>query len=127
MTDRPAIEHLLRELHAARLDADLERLCALFCPDARLRIVGTSEGKPIAIAADGVAQIRTWLAMLLKTFRLSGYERLSTMIDGEQAAVHWRVQIRSKITGRLVPTELVDLIEARRGLIASHTELFVPF
>ncbi len=127
MTEGSEVQRLAHELHGARLDADLERLCALFWPDARLRIVGTSEGKPIAIAADGVQQIRTWLGMLIKTFRLSSYERLSSVIEGERAAVHWRVHIRSKITGRLVPTELVDLIEARGGRIAAHTELFVPF
>jgi ketosteroid isomerase-like protein len=108
------MEHLVRELHAARLDGDLERLCALFAPDAHLRIVGTSDGKPIAIAADGLEQIRT------------NYELLSTLIDGEHAAVRWRVQIRSRITGVIVPTELVDLVDARDGRIAAHTEFFVP-
>jgi len=127
VTDRGDIERLVSELHAARLAADLQRLCALFRPDARLRIIGSSEGKPIAIVAEGLEQIRTWLGMLIKTFRLSGYERLSTVIEDERAAVHWRVHIRSRITGRLVPTELVDLIEARGAHIASHTELFVPF
>lgn len=126
MTDRPQFEQLLRELHAARLDADLERLCALFLPDAQLRIVGTSDGKPILIAARGAEQIRTWLGMLIKTFRLSGYELLSTLIEGEHAAVHWRVQIRSRITGQLVPTELVDLVDARAARITAHTEIFVP-
>ena len=126
MTDRRQFEQLLRELHGARLDADLERLCALFLPDAQLRIVGTSEGKPILIAASGLTQIRSWLGMLIKTFRLSGYELLSTIIEGERAAVHWRVLIRSKITGHLVPTELVDLIDIRGGRIATHTEVLVP-
>ncbi len=126
MTDRRQFEQLLRELHGARLDADLARLCALFLPDAQLRIVGTSEGKPILISASGLTQIRTWLGMLIKTFRLSGYELRSTLIEGERAAVHWHVLIRSKITGHLVPTELVDLIEVRDGRIAAHTEMFVP-
>jgi ketosteroid isomerase-like protein len=126
MTDRRQFEQLLHELHGARLDADLERLCALFLPDAQLRIVGTSDGKPILISASGLAQIRSWLGMLIKTFRLSGYELQSTLIEGDRAAVHWRVLIRSKITGHLVSTELVDLVEVRAGRIAAHTEMFVP-
>jgi ketosteroid isomerase-like protein len=36
------------------------------------------------------------------------------------------VDIHSKITGALVPTELVDLIEVRDGHIVSYTEFFVP-
>ena len=48
MTDRSRVEQLVKELHAARLEGDLERLCAVFAPDARLRIAGSSDGKPMA-------------------------------------------------------------------------------
>jgi ketosteroid isomerase-like protein len=126
VTDRSQVQRLVRELHAARVAGELERLCALFTPDAHLRIVGTSDGKAITIVADGAAQIRTWLAMMVKTFRLTHYELLSTLIDGEHAAVRWRAQIGSRITGVVVPTELVDLIDTRDGRIAAHTEFFVP-
>lgn len=125
MRDRQTIEQLVNDLHAARLDSDLERLCGLFADDAQLRIVGTSDGKPITIDAVGVEQIRRWLGMMVKAFRLSDYERLATIVDGERAAVHWRVQIRSKITGAVVPTELFDLIEAREARILRHTEFFI--
>lgn len=126
MTARDTFEELLRELHASRVDGDLERLCLLFAPDARLRIVGTSDGKAIGITAEGAADIRSWLTMLVKTFKLQQYQHLSTLIDGERAAIHWRVQIRSRITGQLVPTELVDLVEVRDARIVAHTEFFVP-
>jgi len=43
-----------------------------------------------------------------------------------RAAAHWRVDIHSKITGVVVPTELVDLIDVRGGRISSHIEFFVP-
>ncbi len=126
MTDHQTIGQLMEELHAARLASDLERLCRLFSDDAKLRIVGTSDGKPIAIAAEGLVQIRSWLAIMIKTFRLTDYQRLALLVDAERAAVHWRVQIRSKITGAVVPTELVDLIETRSARITSQTEFFVP-
>jgi ketosteroid isomerase-like protein len=126
MTDRGQVEELLRSLHAARLEGNLERLCRLFSSDARLRIAGSSDGKPIAIAASGSREIRSWLSILVKTFRLSGYELHSLVIDGSRAAAHWRVDIHSKITGALVPTELVDLIEVQAGHIATYLEFFVP-
>jgi hypothetical protein len=75
MTDRLQIEQLVRELHTARLEGNLERLCALYADEARLRIAGSTDGKPIAIAAIGIAEIRP------------------------RAAAHWRVDIHSKITG----------------------------
>jgi ketosteroid isomerase-like protein len=126
MTQRQQVEQVLRALHTARLEANLEQLCTLFSSEARMRIQGTSDGKPIAIEARGSGQIRPWLAILVKTFRLGEYKLLSLTIEGERAAAHWRVDIHSKITGALVPTELVDLIEVRDGHITSYVEFFVP-
>jgi ketosteroid isomerase-like protein len=126
MTDRSQVEQLVKELHAARLAGDLERLCRVYASDARLRIAGSSDGKPIAIDASRIARIRPWLAILVKTFRLTRYQLLSLTIEGPSAAAHWRVDIESKITGISVATELVDLIEVRNGQIASQIEFFVP-
>ena len=126
MTDRVQVEQLVRELHAARVEGNLERLCGLYSEEARLRIAGTSDGKPIAVAATGIAEIRPWLSILVKTFKLTQYTILSLAVDGPRAAAHWRVDIHSKITGVVVPTELVDLIDVRGGRISSHTEFFVP-
>ena len=126
MTDRLQVEQLVRELHAARLEGNFERLCALYADEARLRIAGSTDGKPIAIAATGIEEIRPWLSILVKTFRLSEYTILSLAVDVPRAAAHWRVDIHSKITGVMVPTELVDLIDVRDGRISSHIEFFVP-
>ena len=123
---RAAFERLLSELYAARASGALEPLCALFGPDAVFKISGSSDGKPIALAARGTEEVRSWLSVLVKTFRLSRHEILSIIIDGNQAAVHWRASIHSRITGASVPTELVDLVEMRDGRIGSYVELFVP-
>jgi ketosteroid isomerase-like protein len=126
MTDRRDMEQLLHELHAARIEARLEPLCALFAEDARFRIAGSSDGKPIAIAARGITAIRPWLTTLLKTFKLTDYLLLSRVIEGERAALHWQAAIHSRITGVTVSTELVDLVEVRNGRILSYVEFFVP-
>jgi ketosteroid isomerase-like protein len=126
MPDRLEVERLLRELYAARLGGDLEALCRTFAKDSRLDIAGTSYASPMAIRAAGLGEIRSWLALLVKTFQLSDQEILSMIIEGEAAAVHWRARIRSKITGATVLTELVDVVRVRDGRIASYTEFFVP-
>jgi ketosteroid isomerase-like protein len=126
MPDRLEVERLLRELYAARLGGDLEALCRTFAKDARLDIAGTSYATPMAIRAAGLGEIRSWLALLVKTFQLGDQEILSMIIDGEAAAVHWRARIRSKITGATVLTELIDVVRVREGRIASYTEFFVP-
>ena len=126
MSQRDEVARVMRDLYAARVGANLEPLCALFAQNARFRISGTSDGKPIAISAKGREQIRPWLGLLVKTFRLSNHEILSMTIEGAQAAAHWQAQIHSKVTGVIVPTEFVDLVSVEAGLISSYIEFFVP-
>lgn len=124
--ERDRVERVLDTLYAARVGGDLERLSGLFAERAQFRISGSSDGKPIAISVDDRAQIRGWLAVLLKSFSLSGYKILAQVIDGNCAAVHWRAEIHSRITGVGVTTELVDVIEIRDTRIISYVEFFAP-
>jgi ketosteroid isomerase-like protein len=126
MTNRLEVEKIVKELHAARVEGRLDPLCALFATEATFRIAGASDGKPIAIAARGSAEIRAWLALMLKTFKLTRYRLLSVVVDGSRAAAHWQADIHSKITGVVVPTELVDLVEVSGGRITSYREFFAP-
>lgn len=126
MTDRLTIQALLDGLYAARVAGQLEPLCGYFAPGALFKIAGTSDGKPIAIEARGENAIHSWLAIMLKTFRLTEHEILSMLIDGTHAAVHWRARIHSKVTGVTVLTELVDLLEIANGFVVSYSEIFVP-
>ena len=81
MTDRLAVDRLLRDLHAARVRGELAAICSCFAESASFRIAGASDGKPIAIRARGSAEYRPWLAMMVKTFRLTDYELLSMLVD----------------------------------------------
>jgi len=126
MTTREEIEGMIRELYSARVDARIDELCALFTEDAAFRISGSSEGKPIAISVSGSGEIRTWLSMMSKSFKLTRHQVLWTVIDTASAAVQWRADIHSRITGTAVRTELIDLIELRDGRISAYVELFVP-
>jgi len=125
-SDRSKVEALLRDLYAARMAGDLDRVCSLFAADALLKISGSSDGKPVAIAARGAEEIRCWLGVLVKTFRLSRQQILSVVVEGPRAAVHWRASIHSRITGASVPTELVDIFYIDQDHIASYVELLVP-
>jgi ketosteroid isomerase-like protein len=126
MPNRVEVEHLLRELYDARLAGDLERMCRTFTDDARLEIAGASYATPIAIRASGIADIRTWLAPLVKTIHIGNQEILSMIIEDTSAAVHWQSRIRSRVTGTSVLTDLMDMIRVRNGRIESYIEFFVP-
>jgi ketosteroid isomerase-like protein len=126
VTGRGDIERLLQALYSARAEGDLDRLCGAFGEEVHFEISGASPASRMAIAAQGLAATRPWLRLLVNSFQLSEFAILDTMIDGEKAAVHWRARIRSKITGAMVLTDLVDLVVVRDGRIASYKEFFVP-
>jgi ketosteroid isomerase-like protein len=126
VTQRAAAERMVRELHAARVSADLAGMCRLFAEHGRFEIAGASADKPIAIRAASLAEFRPWLAMMTKVFRLSDYALLSLVVEWPRASAHWRANIYSKVTGVTVATELVDLIELRDDRIQTYSEFFVP-
>jgi ketosteroid isomerase-like protein len=125
MMGRREIDHLIRELYAARLRGDLEAVCRSFAADARFQIASASQASPVAIKATGVDEFRPLLALLIKTFRLRNLTIRSITIDGAQATVHWRANVRSRITGATVATELVDMVEVRDGCIVNFNEGFL--
>jgi len=127
MTERVEIERLLLELYAARVRGDLAGVCATFTNDANFQVAGaSSNASPISMRAVGVKEFRPLLAIMIKSFKLSEHSILAMLIDGEQAAVHWRAKIHSRITGTTVLTELIDVVAVNEGRIASYTEFFVP-
>ncbi len=126
MSERLALEHIVRDLHRARLAGNLGDMCRLFAERGHFEIAGASADKPIAIRADSIESFRPWLAMMTKVFRLSRYELTSLIVEPPRLAAHWRVDILSKVTGTTVPTELVDLIEVDAQRIVSYREFFVP-
>jgi ketosteroid isomerase-like protein len=123
---RADVERMIRELHAARVGGDLSGLCRLFADQGRYEIIGASADKPIAIRTTGLVDLRPWLAMMVKVFRLSNYALLSLVVEWPRAAAHWRADIYSKVTGVTVPTELVDLVEIGDEHVLSYTEFFAP-
>jgi ketosteroid isomerase-like protein len=125
MINRPDMDCLLRELYDARVRGDLEALCRIFADDAKFQIAGPSQATQISVSSIGIEQLRPLLAVMIKTFKLSEHTILSMIIDGTNAAVHWRAKVHSRITGQRVVTELVDVVEIRGGRIASYIEFFV--
>jgi ketosteroid isomerase-like protein len=126
VAERVVAERMIQQLHAARVGGDLAGLCRLFADEGRFEIVGASADKPIAIRANGLAEFKPWLSMMVKVFRLTDYSLLSLVVEWPRVTAHWRADIYSKVTGVTVPTELVDLVEIGGDRILRYTEFFVP-
>jgi ketosteroid isomerase-like protein len=125
MMGRTEIDHLMREFYAARVGGDLEAVCQPISAHARFQITSANKASPVAIQATGVGEFQPLLALLLKTFRLSDFAILTLTIDGARITVHWRADVRSRITGATVRTEFIDLVEVREGCIVDFNEVFV--
>jgi ketosteroid isomerase-like protein len=117
---------IVNELHGARVSGDLNAVCRVFAVDGHFRIAGASADKPIAIVAEGLADFRPWLNMMLKVYQLRNYELIRTVVDWPKVVVNWRAAVFSKVTGVTAPTEFVDMIEIRDTKIVSYDEFFVP-
>jgi len=126
MTDRLEIDGLLRGLYAARLRGDLDAVCRSFSDDAVFQIAGAGQVSPVSNRAVGGDEFRPLLAVMIKTFKLRDQVILAILIDGAKAAVHWRAGVYSRITGTMVLTEFVAIIEVRNARIVSYLEFFAP-
>ena len=88
--------------------------------------MSSGQASPIAISAKGIAEFRPLLELLIRAFRLSDLTIPFMSIDGTRVAVYWQANVRSKITGSTVPTELIDLVEISDGRIVNFREFAVP-
>jgi ketosteroid isomerase-like protein len=59
---------------------------------------------------------------LTATFEWLDHQILTMIVDGSNAAVHWRARIRVMPSGEEVETELVDVLTIDAGKIRSMTE-----
>ena len=126
MTDRREIDELLRGLYAARLRGDLDAVCQSFSDDAVFQIAGAGQVSPVSNRAVGVGEFRPLLAVMIRTFKLRDQVILAILIDGAKAAVHWRAGVYSRITGTMVLTEFIAIVEVRDARIVSYLEFFAP-
>ena len=55
---------------------------------------------------------------------VAGVGSATVNLDAHQATVRWQANIRSRITGATVPTDMIDLIEVRDGRIVNFNEIF---
>lgn len=122
MTDRSSVEKVLREAYEARVRGDIDTIGRIFADNARFEVAGSSQVSAIPARVEGAGQIRPLVGQMIKTFQMSDLRILSMIIEGSKAAVHWRVKVRSSVTGETADTQLVDIVEVKDGRITSFVE-----
>jgi ketosteroid isomerase-like protein len=119
MADRETILKNIEAAYAARTRADREELATNWAPGATYRLVGAETLPGIAAGANDANEA---IGALIDLFQFHEVERLSTLIDGNRAALHWRVTFTSGDSDPAT-VELCDLWEvADDGKLVSLTQ-----
>jgi ketosteroid isomerase-like protein len=119
MSDRARIEDVIRTAYAARMSGDVEAVMGHFAPNANFSIAGSPVASRVPTAATGAAAVREVMERLVAAFEFSDARIVSMIVEGDRAAVHWSVRVRSPGTGEEAQTELVDLVRLEGDKIIS--------
>jgi ketosteroid isomerase-like protein len=119
MADRETILCNIEAAYAARTRGDREALATYWAPGGKYRLVGAETLHGIEAGANEANEA---IGALIDLFQFQAVERLATLVDGNRAALHWRVTFTS---GGSEPAtvELCDLWEvADDGKLLSLTQ-----
>ena len=118
MTDANTIREAIRSTYRARVQGDLEGTVALFADDAVFDFNGEGVGLPnMGTAVRGKPAIRLLMTEFIDAFRMSDWEEVSLVVEGDKAALHWRGTVSFTQNGRSEKFDVFDLLTFRDGKI----------
>ncbi len=120
--DRASTEQLIRNIFDARKAGEVDDVMRYLTPDVSLRFPGSPASETLARESSSRDSVRAHLVDLVREWRWTGYEIVSTLIDGDSVAVHIRQSVVHTPTGKANTVEVVDLIELRDGKVCAFVE-----
>lgn len=122
MADRATVERVIREAYDARMRGDLDGVMRHFTDGAVFCVSGSPAVSPVPMVASGRAAIHEVLRRLLEGFEFQHMTIMTMLVDGDHAAVHWHVRVKSVGNGMVAETDILDLIRIEDGRIASMNQ-----
>ena len=122
MTERAAIETLLKDAYQARVQGDLEKVMSYFHPECRFQLMGAPEMIPACSPHCGCDAVREHMAGLIETFGFSKFETLDLIVEGDRAAYRWRADVTFRPTGRTQNFEALDILTFEDGKVRNITQ-----
>jgi ketosteroid isomerase-like protein len=119
MGDRASVEKVIQDAYAARAAKDLDAIVRIFKPDAVFHMVGAPATFPGAARVEGHDQLRASIGSLVQAFDFLDQTMLTSVIEDNKAAVHWRLKVKHNATGEIFVTEMLDLFTIDGGRVAS--------
>jgi ketosteroid isomerase-like protein len=122
MTDRKTIEALIENAYHARSKGDVEGLMSAFHPEAVFELAGSKTALAVTGASRGHQDVRTTMTGLAATFEFIQRDIISMTIDGDSAAVHSRIKVRSVPKDQTATTDILDLFKFKDGKVIELVE-----
>jgi ketosteroid isomerase-like protein len=123
MMQRSEAEALVKKFFTARVSGEIEPIMALVTDDMRFHLVGSAEHSDVVMQSDGAAAFRETLALFVDNFAFTNFQTLKMLVDGDDIAHHWRVEVRNPKNGKALVTELMDFWVVKGGKIATINEI----
>jgi ketosteroid isomerase-like protein len=101
---------------------DLAGLMAIFHADISFKLAGDQAALAVAGTTIGHSKVKEVLAQFIKDFDFWNREIISTVIDGDRAAVHSRVDIHFKPKDHKYQTEILDVFRFKDGKVIELVE-----
>lgn len=113
---------VVESVYRSRLANDVAGCLRHFAPDAAFRIAGSPEASPIAASCNDCESLRRFFSELVATWQWRNQKIESITVQGDRAAVHYRLEALYTPSGDVVHSELLDLLTVRKGKIVSLLE-----
>ena len=122
MGQREEMLAMIRTAYAARDGGDAEGLVTAFHPEGAFTLMGDKSALELTGRMEGHPTLRGAFSQLIADFGFEGREILAELVDGDRVAIHSRVTVRYRPTGKAVSTEILDLFSFQDGKIAELIE-----
>ena len=118
---RDDYERLITTFYENRLANDAEACLAHFSPTAAFRLVGTPL-PPADAPPPSPDAVRRQVTDMVHTWEWKKFDLQSIVIDGDRAAIHYRLTTAFKPTRDVMTTDVVDLMTFAGGKVTSFVE-----
>jgi ketosteroid isomerase-like protein len=122
MECRGAMIDAIHRAYDARGRGDIEGLMAEFHKDAVFELKGERKLLQVAGTVEGQSKVRATLAGLIEAFEFLKRDIVDTVVEGDRAAVHSRLEIRFVPKDTVFVTDVLDMFRFESGKIIQLVE-----
>lgn len=108
--NREKIRKAIDALYTIRLTNEAAGCLTSFADDATFALAGGNEIRALGPPVRGKKALQPFLAQLVNVWRWIAHEPLAVLIDGQSAAVRYRLTATHVPSGKEVVTEIMDHI-----------------